>query len=513
MQVLKELTHIVTKEKVRALELLGFPFSRDDSQARALYMKILGEEFESDEMAAQALFGTDKPESNYRKLKSDLFKRLVNALFFINIKKSKYNTRQLAYHECYKNWAASKILSGKNAKESSIFLTQKVLKYAEEFEFTHLCMDACKALRLHYGSIIGDSKLYEEYNQKYKDYAALYHQESIAEEYYTDLVIEHIKNKSLKSNVKEKAIQYYDALKPALRQWSSHDLHFYGNLIRLIIYTSVNDYKNAISVCEEAIRFFDRKIYTARMPLIGFNYQKIICNIQLREFDEKDSSLHLMKKAKFLEEGTYNWYKFQEVYIILRLHTQRYQAAFDIYSAAVRHKRFQYLPPDRQEYWKILEKYLHYLALVNKIEPTGNKEYFSKFRLGRFLNETPIFSKDKKGVNIAILIIQILFLMQQNRWSETVDRIDSIEKYAERYLHNNYTIRAYYFIKMLLLLPKNQFHREAITRKTTQYLQQLKSHSPEFSTESSHVEIIPFEDMWDMLLENLGRQFVNVPSN
>lgn len=162
MHPLKELTHIVTKEKVRALELLGFPFSRDDSQARELYLKIISEEFESDEMAAKMLFGTDKPQSNYRKLKADLFKRLVNALFFINIKKSKYNTRQLAYHECYKNWAAAKLLSGKNAKESSVFLAQKVLKYAEEFEFTHLCMDTCKMLRLHYGSIIGDSKLYDD---------------------------------------------------------------------------------------------------------------------------------------------------------------------------------------------------------------------------------------------------------------------------------------------------------------------------------------------------------------
>ena len=39
---------------------------------------------------------------------------------------------------------------------------------------------------------------------------------------------------------------------------------------------------------------------------------------------------------------------------------------------------------------------------TGNIELKEDDKIFNKFKLGRFLNETPIYSKDKRGMNIPI---------------------------------------------------------------------------------------------------------------
>lgn len=503
MQALKELVYVVNKHKLRGIDLLGFPFA-DDTKLHELYESISSGEVDSDSLAAVRLFGTETTSVNYRKLKADLTHRLVNALFLIDVKQPSYNERQRAYQESYKNWAAVKLLFGKNARTAGVYLAEKVLKYGELFEFTNLCMDVSRTLRLHYGSMLGDEKRYHLYNEKFHYYREIDFAESTAEAYYSELVMGHVKNRSLKMNISALAQQYYHELEPALQKWQTHDLHLYGNLIKLIIHTSVNQHENAIQVCEETIQFFEQKPFDARIPLQIFHYQQVICYIQLRQLNK--NIFDTAKALKFLEEGTYNWYKLQEAYVIMGIHTQHYQWACEVFKLAFYHKRFQFLPPDQQEYWKILEQYLHYLHLNEKIKNNDQENLFSRFRLGRFLNQMPIFSKDKKGLNIAILLIQILFLIQQNRRTQTMDRIEAIEKYAERYLHNEYTIRSYFFIKMLLTLPKNHFQPVAVRRKAQIYFDKLTKHPLEVSGQSFQIEIIPFENLWEMVLDHLDKQ-------
>ena len=141
-----------------------------------------------------------------------------------------------------------------------------------------------------------------------------------------------------------------------------------------------------------------------------------------------------------------------------------------------------------------------YINLINagKVEKSEDDNHFTKFRLGRFLNEMPIFSKDKRGMNIAILSIQILFLIQQKKYGKAIDKFEAIEKYCYRYLHQEETIRSYYFITMLMTIPDSQFHRMGVTRKGKKYLDKLLSVPLEVSSQSHKIEIIPYEDLWQL---------------
>ncbi|MDX1939705.1 MAG: hypothetical protein SFU99_04090 [Saprospiraceae bacterium] len=509
MQALKELVYIITRNKIRAIGHTAFLFSKDP-KLKILYDGVNQGLFQTDEDAARAIFETGQPDSNYRKLKAKLIRRLTNALFFIDLKKSSYTDRQRAYQECHKNWAAVKILLGENAREAGIDLSKKILSQAEKYEFTHLCMEIARTLRMHYGATLGTKKEYSFYKGLYNKYFELYSLEGLAEEYYAEVMTQQADTKISPVEIGNQAKAFYQELLPALEKYDTHDLLLYTTLLRFISQTSTQNYSAAFQICNQAITSFEQKPFVARMPLQVFQYQKVVCLIQLRQTSEKDFTDLIAQKPTFLKEGTYNWYRFQEAYIILGLHTRHYQKAYELFLYGIAHKRFEFLPAEQQEYWRILEAYLFYLQEIGEIMPTEEQSKSSKFRLGKFLNQTPISAKDKRGMNVAIIIIEIIFLINQKKWSKTLDKVEGIEQYCSRYLHKADTIRSYYFIKMLLTLPKNDLHKEAVTRKSAHYLKNLQEHSLEIGNQSFFVEIILFEDFWNMILENLDNKFVRI---
>jgi hypothetical protein len=138
----------------------------------------------------------------------------------------------------------------------------------------------------------------------------------------------------------------------------------------------------------------------------------------------------------------------------------------------------------------------------------AQEKRFSQFRVGRFLNETPIFSQDKRGVNVSILLLQILFLVAKQDFGAVYEKMDAVEQYARRHLYRKESLRSFYFIKALLELPKGGFHRVAVERKAAKYLDKMFAYPLEDAGSSNFVtEIIPYEVLWAQILNHLPGKF------
>ncbi len=512
MEQLKELVLLVSRSKLKALEDMDFLFNKETKLTK-IYQSIADEEWNSESELIQHLYPySSKGEcvDAYRHLKATLIQRLTNLLFLTDVNQASYNKYQRAYYECHKNWAAIQMLLGKNAQTAATELAEKTLQYTKKYEFTELNCGICKILRLYYATREGDYTKFECYNDQYKRYKIIRDLESEVEEYYLLLVINYVNDRSEKEEIQHKAKQYYNAIKDYLNSYDSYNLHLYGYLIKLMIYTTVNDYSSAINVCEEGIRFFTQKSFEARVPLQIFYYQKMVCHIQLKEIPEGEATAR--KCLSLLEEGSFNWFKYHELYFSLHINSKEYQGAYRLYQRVTHHKRFRFLPDNVKEVWRIYQAYLYYLMEHRAIQVDLKDNVFSKFKLGRFLNETPTYSKDKRGMNIAILIIHILFFILKKKYNKTIDRVEAIQQYSYRYLHQDNTYRSNCFIKMLLLIPKANFHKVAVIRKTKPYLQKLHKVPLEVDKQSYEVEIIPYEDLWEFVLHSLDKDFEPVSS-
>ncbi|MFN7119202.1 MAG: hypothetical protein ACK4TA_20555 [Saprospiraceae bacterium] len=499
MRELREIALLLSKSKTEVERIM------EKAPLMDFYEGLVNNKFVNDEEAARHFFDASPDYSNYQKLKSKLRRALINTLFLLDFRQFSGTSQQLAYYECQKEWAAAKLLFGKSAKVSAIALAKRVLKEAKKYEFTDLSLQATSLLRQHYGNVRGDIKKFEYYNKEYKYYEQVWVLENRAEELYIDLIINYINRKGANDGMVDKATEYYNQLKEPMQQYDAYRLHLCGHLIRTMVYSSVNDYENTIKMCDEAIQFFEAKDYDAHMPLQIFYFQKIVCYTQLKEYQKGKAAVE--RCADFVEEGNYNWFKMQELHLLLALHAKEYQRAYGIFSEAVNASQFQFLSANVAEMWKIYEAFIHYLILIKQIKPRVNDKRFTSFRLNRFLNETPIYSKDKRGMNIPILIVQILLLLHKKKFNALADKMEAIEKYCTRYLRQDDTFRSNCIIKMLLQIPTARFHPAAVTRKVKQYLDKLKNTPLNVANQTHDIEIIPYEDLWEFVIDSLGNDY------
>ena len=290
-----------------------------------------------------------------------------------------------------------------------------------------------------------------------------------------------------------------------LEEYSSPYLHFVGNYIKIIYLMNTNAYTEAIEECKKTILFFESQSYTYNTPLRVFLHCQLICYTEQKNYsDGKEVAL---KSNTLVRKGTYNWLINNELHFILAMHSQEYEEAFLILQSVINDRTYKSLPSVKKERWLIFEAYIYFLKFIGKIE---QEEENSKFRIGKFLNSIPIFSKDKRGLNIPILVIQILFMIAKKDYNQSVDRFEAIEKYCSRYLRRDENFRSNCFTKMLLKVLESGFHKAGVQRKAEKYLKQLQSVPLDVANQPFEIEIIPYENLWEIVIETLEPKYYNV---
>lgn len=464
-----------------------------------LFEALLEDKIESDD-DIKALF-SEGEQVNVTSLKNKLKERLLDAIFLLDFKDSNYSNRQKAFFECYKKWSAAMTLLIRNAKITGIDQLERLLRHTQYFEFTELTLDILRVLRLQYSTVDGDMEKYEVTKAKYQEYEQIWLMESKAEFYYSELMAQYTNSKATKTEVTDQAEKYYAELKDFMADCPSFKLHLFGRMVHLLIYNSVNDYENTARLCEDAIAFFDKKEYDSGLPLQVFYYNLIVCYLQLGEFEKGQQVIH--RCEYYFEEGSFNWFKLQELFFLLAMRTGHYNEAYALLEKVTDYPNFNDKQPQIVEMWNIFRAYVFYLIKVERIPEMVLSEKSKRFKMAKFINEINLFAKDKRGMNISILIAQILYAIAERDYEKSVDRIETIDKYCSRYLKEKDTFRSNCFIKMLLQIPIANFHREATARKAERYLKMLQSEAGDSANQAHEIEIVPYEALWEMAIESL----------
>lgn len=501
MDHVKELTRIVTRKKLERVEVIG----KTDSHLDRLYNLFADRPGLTDEDAVLQIYGTSADKPRYQRLKSRLKRRLLSALFLIDVKARDYGSMEEAYYSCWRDWATVRILLGREANRTALSMAEKVLRYARRYDFTDLALMVCRVLRTQVSTVEGHRSRFDYYNRMYREYEEIFRAESLAEEYYQRLMVQVVDRKCSNPDLCREAELYMREIQPLLDRYDAIRLHRFGRMIGIIGNMHCYRYEETIRLCEEAITFFSTKPVFSRAVLSSFYYQQIACCIHLRRYGQGQA---ILERALALQtEGSFNWFKNRELNIQLALHTRRYQEAYEIYLDAVRRPAFRRLDELTRESWTIYEAYLCYLLLTDRVRRRPDDRVFGKFRPGRFINQLAHMCHDKRGMNIHIRIIPILFNIARRRYDPAVDCIEAVEKYASRYLRSPDTVRSHCFLKMLVQIPISGFHRMGVERRAARFRRRLENMPLELAKQGHEIEAIPYEHLWEMALDSLDRQF------
>lgn len=505
MEELQELIQLISRNKIKQLDWVGIGKGdgKEASQIRQLYDGISRGKFQAEEDVADHFFKQSPRKQQYAKrLIQKLKNRLLHALFFIDLNQPRYNDIQQAYYQCHKDYAIYKILLGHNLVGPSVSLGEEVLQRSLKYGFPYLTMELARNLMTQHG-LSGAKEAKARYYQKLMfQQFELYRAEITTEAYFQELAVHFSHSRSSKPEMAKLAIQYAKEVELYLKQFRTYRLTLNGFRILAMRYQIENDYENTITVSKQALDVIENDpILNTQTALLVFYFNILQSCIQLRRFEEGEQAAQ--KCLKLVPEGHSNWYFVLELHLMLALHTNKFQSAYEVLRIALQHPSYKKLPDALREQWAIYKAFVQYFISIGKINSPSGKDPIASFRIGKFLNEVPTFSKDKRGVNISIIIIQILFLLHKKEFGQVIDRVEALNMYRHRYLKRDDTFRSNCFIQMLLQLPAANFNRIAAVRRAQKFMDQLKEVPIEAARQSGEIEIIPYETLWRFVLQSL----------
>ena len=503
MKALKDLMYLITRHKRKNLNVIGY--DKDSKNNYEKFYEILEKGgFASDDEAAEFFFGEgrDGKFTQYKNFKNRFFRRMVNATFHFDLKKPEFNDAQIGFYNCWKYLAAAKILSIYGAHEAAKKINKKTLSAAIKFELTAIVLELSRQALYHYTT--------REPNEGKRQYFKKLVNKSIheltiaikAEILYNDLIAPFVLSRSAKPWIGEEARKCLKELEVHVGKNNSYRFHLYYFGIKVLEREIAYDYPGVVAVSREALRHFEKKNSTPKTTFAIFGNTLLVGLTMTGAYEEAEEVAS--KSLGMVEKYSKAWYKINELYMALKFHKKDYQQSYEVFRDAITNRRFKYLPPAEQETWKIHEGYIHLLIAAGKIkQPEADKK---KFRPARFLNEMPHFSKDKRGMNIPVLIIHAVYMLYQKRYDDFYDRVLALEKYNDRHLkEGDDTFRSWCIVQALHNIKKMDFQKEAAQEKSAELLRRMSTQPVQFLMAPHEVEVIPYEHIWDMAMEALSQ--------
>jgi tetratricopeptide (TPR) repeat protein len=400
-------------------------------------------------------------------------------------------------------WVSIRYLIGRSAHSAAEELAKQVLRKAQKYQITDIALLIIPYLSRRYSLSKGDRAKVEEMEALRLKMLETWNAESLASQYYADLNLTYSTSKALHPQIHELAGKYIEELKKYENKVPSYLFHSFYYMIGVYQWLSIADYPRTIATCERAFEYLENLPFQHKTGKLYFLFQHITSSLQLRRYEDANS--RIKECLESVDRKSPVWIRVQELNLLKSFHTGEYQEGFTVLYRTYSHPQFNFVAGNVRERWLLYQAYLHYLLESGRIKDTrGHREKRkSHFRVNRFLNEVPLFSKDKRGMNIPILIIQTLFLIHRKKYDKAILRIEALEKYATRHLRKNDTFRSNCFIKMMLVAPKQGFHRKAVVRHAAKFIEKLREAPLEKARQPNEIEIIPYENLWEIFLEQL----------
>ncbi len=498
MKELKEIYELIRKHQGKAEEALKLTPDQN-GLVKTFVEHLKNNSLRTEKEAAQELLGVDPSHYSYRRLKKKVRNALLNALFFIDFPPTKFSAIQRAFYESYKLLLASRFLIGRGAHKAALVLEEELLKKSRKHQFTWITYSLLPHMIRQTAIQQGNSQKIEKLYQLGIETHSILLVEMKATYFFSLLTNEYHNSQSYKPEIQQKADQYLQELAPYENNINSFDFHNVYYIIGVIKWLSAGDFEANILWCQRALKYLEINEIQNNVIKANFLLYLITSLIQIKRYSEAEEEINNCHQLISPNIATY-WIRLHELDLLLAMHTQKYERAFEIYSKVAESKIFAFQYESRKERWHIYEAYIQYLIKIGLINVENGAH---KFRLNKFLNEVPKYSKDQRGFNIPILIIQTLLLVNQKKYDEAVGRIEALEKYTTRYLLKNDTFRSNCFIKMLLIAHRKGFHRAATIRHAEKYIKRLGEAPMEKARQASEIEIIPYETLWEIFINQL----------
>jgi hypothetical protein len=492
MEDISELIRIVNTFTRRNLPLVDLKVGPEtENKELRLFLGIKSGAYTNDSEGSEGIYATKEVDFKYRMLKSRLNRKLLNHLFFVDFDPGRDGSK--AYRqECMDLLHFSKMLKMLGELEPAQKLLNKSIELSKLYEFNDLALAGMKEMRDLYSETYRP-KLFVSLKEEIEQYKQLIDLEEEADKVYYEVKL--LLNRSV-NNRKKSYDQVEEAIDLLTKQYNQvPSFNIYEKLIKLKTW-----YYLIAGRFDESLEL---------LASVEKDYQG--GKINKDRFDEDFISLNRIKallKSGRLEDGLEvaaeykerinperkHWFQMMDDYFLMAMYAKKYELATDLIVEVFANKTAVFLDQLDKERWELYKSYLFYI--------TGNRRLVKRSSFSEFLNEIPAFDKERAGINVATMILQVLANLDGDLIS--LHRIlHELDEYLVRHLNNAFSRRTKTFCKLLYKIVVHNKDQETILAKSKYLVDKLMEARPQ-GTELVDIEIIPYEELWDIALQRLN---------
>lgn len=495
MQDILNLIEIARKKGQRSIQLVNQNFRKKEiSKDNQLYEGIINGEFLTDDQAAKEMFDADPGNRNYRNAKGKLRQKLLNHLYFLDYDKDSYTQYEKVRYECLHQLHQCEILFHEGAADLSHRMLPGLVKTAKEFELVDIVVRALTLIRNEYAQQ-GKTSAYLEANEELASYREFQKVVEECEEQYHQALVYINKSLSAQQEVLEDIPFTIQHISQRASEYNSTYLQVLSSRLALIHNKLVWNYEENVALCTELEnKYLSQPNHEVTVPLQKgeIAFEKMNGYLYLEQIDE--GKAYAEASWDLYKNGSQDWFTFGEYYFLLLMKGECFEDATEIYRKVRTNKNYNQLTEDEQDRWQIYRAYLLYFN-DTKLLRWG-------FDTDEFIQTMPDYPRELTGYNIAMLVVQFMFLFRDGDVETIREKLEELSKYNSVHLDKRHNYRNSIFIRLLMIIIEKNFDYQAVFEKGQNYQKKLKRTKIPVDR-FMDMEVIPYERMWLHVMDTL----------
>ncbi|RNI27446.1 hypothetical protein EFA69_15045 [Rufibacter immobilis] len=485
MEELRKLIQIVEKRAGKPNHIFIYK-----SKEERLYDEIVNGKITDDHTGYSILYKSGQDGKGLKMIKSRLRKKLMNQLFFLD--EDNDDIGAAIEQSCLTKYYQAKVLVDSGANDLAAPILHQVIKKAKEFDFNYIVSLCTRTLLQVYMNLNERSKFYKVKEQLEK-IAPRLEADQESEILFMEAKVELSYSVSARKN-------YLTKVKPVIERlltiWTeARTFKAFNNYYRLSVWLHElqGNFEDIITLTNQFNELTaDNDAFAKRFDIKFNQFIQVYAYLRCKRLEEGLALANTYYSS--FDQSSNNWFAYMENYILLAIHAKKYDVAHLLLHQVQTNPFIKKINKLAQERWVIFEAYLHFVAPQSE-QPT---------KWITLLQNAQNYSKDKEGFNVAILILQVMYYLEIVDFEALEYRVESLKKYAQNHFKDSFSERSRTFFKLLAVLVRSNFD-PLVTQKKGQYLYTKLQRTPTPGDAYAEIEIIPYEHLWELILERLKR--------
>jgi hypothetical protein len=506
---IRDIVRIAGKySKENVLALTQFP----ENSNLSAFMEIIAQgEISNEQEVAYEIFGESVSSTHYKSMKSYLVSKVVQQLISIDLSSSELSEYAKALFKAYKYLFVVRTLLSLGNRAAAIHFAKRLLKLADKFEFYIVSIALLQELRA-YAVQVGNEAQHQKYLLDYERKIELLKDESTIKSLEEKVLIHFTKSLFVDEKFRSEIVHSLKIVSTILAKRETYLSRLANYRLHYVYYQVKGKPLRSAHICQQAIKYMEgRPHMSPPSRLAEFALYELENYILARDFSQGKKAIAYCESK--INSGMMLWFTFKQYHFLLMMQTTQFTEASKIFEEVTAHERYDSLSSLIKERWALFGLYIKYVTQSNGIRsvhdettPSYKKSYLvrdKKFKEG-MLN-FPTYKKDKRGLNVAILTLNILVALEENKLDLLLRQEEALSSYRFKYLNEKHCHQSFVLFKLIRLMTKNDFELSRIEKKASAIEKDLHIAEVKPGEVFENIQILPAEWVWQRIKTILSK--------